>query len=249
MMIEMAAVAKSYQKFQAVKNLNLQVDAGQVFGFLGPNGAGKTTTIRMLTGILEPDSGSIEIFGHRYAKKRKEILNRMGYIPDRPFLYGKLTAMELLRFLGSMRRIKPELVQRRSKELLEMFQLGGFAYQLVERYSHGMRQKLVLAAALLHDPDLLIVDEPMVGLDPRAARQVKELILEFARKGKAVFMSTHTLEVAAQLCDRVGIIHQGTLIANETIPHLTQRIQARDGDLEAVFMALTQEKEDEAIPQ
>lgn len=246
-MIEVEGVWKSYQKFQAVKNLNLTVEAGQVFGFLGPNGAGKTTTIRMLTGILEPEKGEIRIFGQPFAKNRKVILNRMGYIPDRPFLYGKLTGMELLRFLGSMRRLPAAKARRRGEELLEMFHLGEFANQLIERYSHGMRQKLVLAAALLHEPDLLIVDEPMVGLDPRAARQVKELILDFARAGKSVFMSTHTLEVAAQLCDRVGIIHQGALIANETIPALTRRIQAKDGDLEAVFLALTQQADNEVV--
>jgi len=246
-MIDVDDVSKSYQKFQAVRHLDLQVQSGQVFGFLGPNGAGKTTTIRMLTGILEPDEGEIRLFGKVFSKNRKSILNRMGYIPDRPFLYGKLTGMELLRFLGSMRRLPSDMVRRRGKELLEMFHLDEFGNQLIERYSHGMRQKLVLAAALLHDPDLLIVDEPMVGLDPRAARQVKELILEFARQGKSVFMSTHTLEVAAQLCDRIGIIHQGRLIANETIPELTRRIQANDGDLEAVFMALTEEAENEVV--
>lgn len=248
MMIDVAGVTKSYQTFKAVDHLDLQVEAGQVFGFLGPNGAGKTTTIRMLTGILEPDVGDIRLFGERFSQNRKAILNRMGYIPDRPFIYGKLTAMELLRFLGSMRRIETATAHKRAMDLLEMFNLGKFAHQLIERFSHGMRQKLVLAAALLHQPDLLIVDEPMVGLDPRAARQVKELILEFARSGKSVFMSTHTLEVASQLCDRVGIIHQGKLIANETIPVLTERIQAQDGDLEAVFLALTQEQGTEAVP-
>lgn len=249
MMIDISGVGKSYQSFQAVKQLNLQVEPGQVFGFLGPNGAGKTTTIRMLTGILEPDVGSIEIFGKTYQDHRAFILNRMGYIPDRPFLYGKLTAMELLRFLGSMRRLKADHVRKRSLELLELFNLDHFGHQLIEKFSHGMRQKLVLAAALLHEPDLLIVDEPMVGLDPRAARQVKELILDFAKTGRSVFMSTHTLEVAAQLCDRVGIIHQGSLIANETIPALTKRIQAKDGDLEAVFLALTKQSEEEAVAQ
>ena len=157
--------------------------------------------------------------------------------------------MELLRFLGSLRGIPHHLIRKKGMDLLEQFQLAAFANQLVERLSHGMRQKLVFSAALLHDPELLIVDEPMVGLDPRAARQVKELLRSFTVGGKTVFMSTHTLEVAAKLCDRVGIIHQGRLVTNETIPNLTQRLQAKDGDLEAVFMALTQEQEDEAIPR
>ncbi len=247
-MITLKGVCKSYQKFKAVDNLDLHVPPGIVFGFLGPNGAGKTTTIRMITGILEPDQGEIEIFGKKYLKHRNHILNRMGYVPDRPFLYGKLTAMELLRFLGSLRGIGGAEVKKRGMDLLEQFKLGPFANQLVERLSHGMKQKLVLSAALLHNPELLIVDEPMVGLDPRAARQVKELIRGFAEQGKTVFMSTHTLEVAAALCDRVGIIHKGSLITNETISNLTRRLETRDGDLEAVFMTLTKEQEDEAVP-
>ncbi|CAM2065353.1 ABC transporter ATP-binding protein [Sulfidibacter corallicola] len=242
-MIRLEGVVKSYQNFVAVNGLTLHVPPGSVFGFLGPNGAGKTTTIRMLTGILEPDEGSLLVFGKTYRKNRNDILNRLGYVPDRPFLYGKLTAMELLRFLGSLRKIQGAEVQRRAMDLLDQFNLADFANQLIERYSHGMRQKLVLASALLHDPDLLIVDEPMVGLDPRAAKQVKELILQFARQGKSVFMSTHTLEVAAQLCHQVGIIHKGKLVADESIPNLTKRIEANDGDLEAVFMALTKDLE------
>ena len=247
-MIEVSGVIKSYQKFTAVNGLNLNIQPGTVFGFLGPNGAGKTTTIRMLTGILDPDAGSIKIFGKTYKQARNDILNRMGYVPDRPFLYGKLTAMEFLRFLGSLRGLDSSFVQKRGVELLIEFSLGEFRNQLIERFSHGMKQKLILAASLLHDPDLLIVDEPMVGLDPRAAKQVKQLILDFAANGKTVFMSTHTLEVAAQLCHQVGIIHRGRLVVNEPVAELTRRMQAPDGDLEAVFMALTKELDDEAVP-
>jgi len=247
-MIRAEKVSKSYQNFTAVKDLDLEVPEGVVFGFLGPNGAGKTTTIRMLTGILEPDRGNIHVFGKSFKKHRNDILNRIGYIPDRPFLYGKLTVMELLRFLGSLRRMPTATVLQRAHRLLTEFNLAPFANQLVERLSHGMRQKLVFSAALLHEPDLLIVDEPMVGLDPRAARQVKELIGDFAKKGKTVFMSTHTLEVAARLCDRVGIIHNGRLVANETLANLSHRLETVDGDLEAVFLALTNERDDEAVP-
>ena len=246
-MIRLNNVCKSYQKFMAVRDMALSAPAGAVYGFLGPNGAGKTTTIRMITGILEPDRGEISIFGKNFKDNRNEILNRMGYIPDRPFLYGKLTAMELLRFLGSLRRMSSSETVKRGMALLERFELGAFAHQLIERLSHGMRQKLVLSAALLHEPELLVVDEPMVGLDPRAAKQVKALIRGMADEGKTVFMSTHTLEVAASLCDRVGIIHGGRLVADETIPNLTKRMEASDGDLEAVFMALTQEPEDETV--
>lgn len=248
-MIKADGVSKSYQKFQAVKALDLEVPAGKVFGFLGPNGAGKTTTIRMLTGILEPDTGSISVMGRNFAAHRNDILNRMGYIPDRPFLYGKLTVMELLRFLGSLRGIGRKESHKRGMALLEQFNLAEFSNQLIERLSHGMRQKLVFSAALLHEPELLIIDEPMVGLDPRAAKQVKQLLRDFVKDGqKTVFMSTHTLEVAAALCDRVGIIHNGRIVANETLADLTTRLEKKDGDLEAVFMALTAEKGDEAVP-
>lgn len=248
-MITARGIFKSYQSFKAVQDLNLEVPAGKVFGFLGPNGAGKTTTIRMLTGILEPDEGSIEVFGKDFSRHRNEILNDMGFIPDRPFLYGKLTIMELLHFLGSLRRLDKSYVQKRGMELLEQFNLGEFANQLVERLSHGMRQKVVFSSALLHEPKLLIIDEPMVGLDPRAARQVKELLRGYVTNGRTVFMSTHTLEVAASLCDRVGIIHKGQMVANETLETLTQRLEKNDGDLEAVFLALTEDSGDEAVPQ
>ncbi len=247
-MIKASGLSKRYQKFQAVQNLDLEVPRGQVFGFLGPNGAGKTTTIRMITGILEPDEGEIQIFGQDFRKHRNQILNDMGYIPDRPFLYGKLTVMELLRFLGSLRKLDRGLVERRAAALLEEFQLAEFQHQLIERLSHGMRQKLVFCGALLHEPSLLVIDEPMVGLDPRAARQVKLLLRDYAAAGRTVFMSTHTLEVAASLCDRVGIIHRGRMVASESLDELTRRLERQDGDLEGVFMALTEDAGDEAVP-
>lgn len=247
-MIKATGLSKRYQKFQAVQNLELEVAQGEVFGFLGPNGAGKTTTIRMITGILEPDQGQIEVFGLDFRKHRNQILNDMGYIPDRPFLYGKLTVMELLRFLGSLRKLDRDLVERRATLLLEEFQLAEFHHQLIERLSHGMRQKLVFCGALLHEPSLLVIDEPMVGLDPRAARQVKQLLRDYAAKGRTVFMSTHTLEVAASLCDRVGIIHRGRMVACEPLENLTRRMARQDGDLEGVFMALTEDAGDEAVP-
>lgn len=235
----------------AVKDISFTVDSGLVYVFLGPNGAGKTTTIRMLTGILASDAGELKIFGKTYKQARNEILNRIGYIPDRPFLYGKLSAMEMIRFMGSLRRLSPNHVKKRGRELLEQFKLVDFEEELIERFSHGMRQKLVMTLALLHDPDLLIVDEPMVGLDPRAALHMKQLLVSRARAGKTVFMSTHTLEVAAQLCDQVGIIHQGQLVANETLQSLTRRMEKNDGDLEAVFMALTedQQAQKEGVPE
>lgn len=248
-MIEARQLSKRFDKLLAVNALDLKVEAGQVYAFLGPNGAGKTTTIRLITGILQPDAGELRILGKSYRRHRMHILNRIGYIPDRPFLYGRLTAMETLAFLGSVRKMKPDLVRHRARQLLERFDLTHVTHELVERFSHGMRQKLIMAGALLHEPDLLVVDEPMVGLDPRAARYVKRLFLQLAQEGKTVFMSTHTLEVAAQLCDRVGIIHQGRMVADESLTSLTERLQARNGDLEAVFLALTGEQDDEVIPQ
>lgn len=251
-MIELERLVKTYQDFTAVNQLSLSIGEGEVFGFLGPNGAGKTTTIRMLTGILQPDEGGVRLFGKTYAKARDEILNNMGYIPDRPYLYGKLTGMELLRFMGGLRKLRPDFVRKRGMELLELFNLENFAHQLIERYSHGMKQKLVLAGALLHDPKLLVVDEPMVGLDPRAAKLVKELILDFAGGGRTVFMSTHTLEVAEKLCSRIGIIYQGKLVADEPLESLLARIAGdqTDTDLEKVFLAMTQDETEaaEAIP-
>lgn len=246
-MIRARGIVKKFQDFVAVDGLDLHVEAGMVFAFLGPNGAGKTTTIRILTGILEPDAGTLEMFGLDFARHRSAILNRIGYIPDRPFLYGRLSPRELLRFLGALRRLPSDLVARKTDELLEFFDLSDFADELTERFSHGMKQKLVMASALLHDPDLIIVDEPMVGLDPRAARKVKKMILDMAAIGKTVFMSTHTLEVAAELCDRVGIIHRGRLVADETLPNLTRRLEAQDGDLEAVFLALTRDEDEGAL--
>jgi ABC-2 type transport system ATP-binding protein len=249
-LIKAQGICKNFQKFRAVEHLNLTVPPGSLYVFLGPNGAGKTTTIRMLTGILVPDEGSLELFGLNYERHRSQILNRLGYIPDRPFLYGKLSARELLRFMAALRKLDRVHARKRGEELLEQFQLAEFGDELIERFSHGMKQKLVMALALLHDPDLLVVDEPMVGLDPRAAHHVKGLLSALARAGKTVFMSTHTLEVAAQLCDRVGIIHRGRLVADEDLPSLTLRMNAREGDLEAVFMALTKEEEQdrEGIP-
>lgn len=248
-LIHARQLEKRFQSFRAVDGIDFNVGEGVVYAFLGPNGAGKTTTIRMLTGILQPDAGELELFGMNYKQHRNQILNIIGYIPDRPFLYGKMTAMELLRFLGSLRRLDPNHVKKRSMELLEKFRLSDFAHEIIERYSHGMRQKLVMASALLHKPQLLVVDEPMVGLDPRAALQIKQLITDFAKAGRSVFMSTHTLEVAAQLCHQVGIIHKGKLVADESLGSLTERMKTPDGDLEAVFLALTLDgHEPEAIP-
>jgi len=243
-------VRKTFQSTVAVDDLILEINPGEVYGFLGPNGAGKTTTIRMLTGILLPDSGTVNVFGMDFKSNRREILNRLGYIPDRAYLYPKLTGIELLQFLGSLRKMPKALVRERAKYYLEMFELESKSNELIERYSHGMRQKLVLASALIHEPDLIIVDEPMVGLDPRAARRIKRLFIELAEQGKTVFMSTHSLDVAEQVCDRVGIIHKGNMVADDRPEILLEELKQsgsndpshHNPDLEAVFISLTEEE-------
>ena len=238
-MIRVEGVEKCYGSFQALQRLDLHVRRGEVFGFLGPNGAGKTTTIRMLSGVLLPTRGrifigDIDIEAHPVESKRL-----VGYIPDRPYLYDKLTAREFLRFVGGMYGVPEPEIQRRSDRLLEEQDLGHRADELIEAYSHGMKQRLVLAAALLHEPMALIVDEPMVGLDPHGARQVKDRFRELAAQGRTVFMSTHSLDVAQEVCDRVGILYGGRLVAMGTMDEM---LGDRGQDLEEVFMTITREE-------
>ncbi|MCK6502886.1 ABC transporter ATP-binding protein [Myxococcota bacterium] len=239
-MIRVEGVEKWYGSFQAVHRLDLHVPAGQVFGFLGPNGAGKTTTIRMLSGVLLPTTGRILIGGVDIQQDPVGSKRMVGYIPDRPYLYDKLTAREFLRFVGGMYGVPPDQVEARSERLLEEHDLSHRADELVEAYSHGMKQRLVLSAALLHEPPVLIVDEPMVGLDPHGARRIKDRFRQLAREGRAVFMSTHSLDVAQEVCDRVGILYGGRLVALGTVEELLQGAQGRD--LEEVFMTITEEE-------
>ena len=213
-MLRARQIQKSYGSFQAVHPMDLDVADGEVFGFLGLNGAGKTTTLRMLGGVLPPTSGTIEIDGIDIVKDPVKARQRLGFIPDRPYLYDKLTAREFLRFIGEMYGMPeggPNGLGVRVQAALEEQMLGDFADQLIESYSHGMKQRITLASALLHDPRLLIVDEPMVGLDPRGTRQIKETFRRLAGQGRTVFLSTHTLAVAAEVCDRIAIIHHGRI--------------------------------------
>ncbi|MSP54379.1 MAG: ABC transporter ATP-binding protein [Myxococcales bacterium] len=216
-MLRARQIQKRYAAFTAVHAMDLDVEPGEVFGFLGLNGAGKTTTLRMLGGVLPPTSGTIEIDGLDLAKHPVHARQRLGFIPDRPYLYDKLTAREFLRFIGEMYGMDerptngtPGLTARVQMALDEQH-LGEFADQLIESYSHGMKQRITLASALLHDPRLLIVDEPMVGLDPRGTRQIKATFRRLAEEGRTVFLSTHTLAVAAEVCDRIAIIHHGRI--------------------------------------
>ena len=237
-MIELKGVAKDYGGFEAVHPLDLQVRRGEVFGFLGPNGAGKTTTIKMLGGLMRPTRGRIMVAGMDLLKDPVAVKRLTGYIPDRPYLYEKLTAWEFLRFIGGIYELPDKVLEERATRLLPHFGLGGWRDALIEGFSHGMKQRLVLASALLHEPELLIVDEPMVGLDPRGARLVKELFRDHARRGGTVFLSTHSLEVAEEVCDRIAIIRAGKILALGTMAEL--RAEAgREVSLETIFLSLT----------
>jgi ABC-2 type transport system ATP-binding protein len=238
-MIRLEAVTKCYGRFTAVQPLDLHVRRGELFGFLGPNGAGKTTTIRMVTGVLRPTAGSIHIAGHDLLRNPIEAKRHTGYIPDRPALYEKLTGGEFLRFVSGLWGRDGVVAERRADELLELFDLSAWKDTLVESYSHGMRQKLLIISALVHSPDVIVVDEPMVGLDPRAARLIKDLLRSFAQQGGTVFLSTHTLEVAEALCDRIAILHGGQIRALGTMAELRARAAAGTAGLEEIFLKLT----------
>lgn len=238
-MIRMHGVTKRYGTFTAVHPLDLHVRRGELFGFLGPNGAGKTTTIRMLVGVLQPSDGRIEIGGADLLRQPLEAKRAIGYIPDRPSIYDKLTGGEFLRFVSGLWGQDGAAAERRTDELLQLFDLTEWKDTLVESYSHGMRQKLLISSALVHGPDVIIVDEPMVGLDPKGARLIKDLLRSFTAAGGTVFLSTHTLEVAEALCDRIAILHQGRIRAAGTMAELRAEAESGAGGLEDVFLKLT----------
>jgi ABC-2 type transport system ATP-binding protein len=239
-MIRMKGIEKRYGDFQALHPLDLHVRRGEVFGFLGPNGAGKTTTIRTLAGVLAPTAGSVEIDGIDVRKDPITSKRRMGYIPDRPYLYEKLTAREFLLFVGGIYGMGEDEIRTRGDQLLQENDLLDRADELIEAYSHGMKQRLVLSTALLHKPSLLVVDEPMVGLDPHGARRIKRQFRSIADEGRTVFLSTHSLDVAQEVCDRVGILFKGKLVALDTVEKLLQGQASQD--LEEVFLKITEEQ-------
>jgi len=237
--IRLDGLTKRYGKFTAVHPIDLEVGKGELFGFLGPNGAGKTTTIRMLTGVLRPSGGRAYIGGHDVVREPALAKAHIGYIPDRPFLYEKLTGMEFLRFVSGLWGLDGDAADRRAGELLELFELTTWKDTLIESYSHGMRQKLLISSALVHGPRLIVVDEPMVGLDPKAARLIKDLFRTFAAQGGSVFLSTHTLEVAEALCDRIAIIQEGRIRAVGSMEQLRAEAEAGQAGLEEIFLRLT----------
>ncbi len=242
-MIELFHLGKKFGDFQAVKDVTLQIPPGEIFGFLGPNGAGKTTTIRMMGGLMRPTSGRVSLDGKDVMRQPEEAKAILGFIPDRPYLYEKLTGQEFLDFIADLHGLETgNARQKRVEELLNFFDLGEWSQELVESFSHGMRQRLVIAAALLPRPKVLIIDEPMVGLDPKGARLVKGLLRDLAKKGVSVFMSTHTLELAQEVCHRIGIINEGRVIALGTIEELRVKAKTTDARLEPLFLKLTGEE-------
>ncbi|MFH2202759.1 MAG: ABC transporter ATP-binding protein [Elusimicrobiota bacterium] len=242
-MIELISLSKRFGDLAAVSDLTLRVPAGEIFGFLGPNGAGKTTTVKMLTGLLQPTAGTARIAGFDITTQTMAAKRCLGLVPDEPFVYPKLTGAEFLRLIGDLYGVPHGRQRARIPELLEMFELQDWGGELVETYSHGMRQKLVIAGILLHEPKALLLDEPLVGLDPKSARMVKEIFKKLAARGCAIFMCTHVLEIAERLCDRIGIMIGGRLISVGTIGELRARADMRGGEedvpLEDVFLKMT----------
>lgn len=243
-MIELKELTKRYSKTLAVDEISLSIPRGEIFGFIGPNGAGKTTTIRMMGGILQPTSGTIIIDGINMAEHPVEAKKMIGFIPDRPYLYEKLTGMEFLRFSSDIYGVPEDYFLEKSQTLLKLFNLHSWADELIEAYSHGMKQRLIIASALLHEPKVIIVDEPMVGLDPAAIKLVKDILKAQSQIGTTIFMSTHTLAIAEDVCNRIGIIHKGAIIAQGTAKDLKLAAKAQEADLEEAFLKLTEENFD-----
>jgi ABC-2 type transport system ATP-binding protein len=240
-MIDIRDVTKLYGPKPAVQHLSLHVPVGELFAFLGPNGAGKTTTIKMLCGLLFPTSGSVRVGGFDLRTNGDEARGLISYVPDQPFLYEKLTGREFLQFTADLYAMPPEKAAAKIDEVTGLFHLDEFIDDLTERYSHGMRQRTVFAAALVHDPKLLIADEPTVGLDPKSIRELKTLLRKLADGGMTVFLSTHTLDIAEELADRIGIIDRGRLLGCGTMRDL-QKHASSDGNLEDLFLKITSEE-------
>lgn len=240
-MIKLINLTKDFKTTLAVNRLNLEVAAGEIYGFIGPNGAGKTTTIRMMGGIIEPTDGKILIGGIDVSRDPVGAKKIIGFVPDRPFLYEKLTGMEFLKFIADLYRVDLRVFSRRAPELLEQFALWQWKDEIVEAYSHGMKQRLIIAAALLHDPRVMVIDEPMVGLDPEAVRMVRDILKGLAQQNVTIFVSTHTLSLAEDLCDRIGVIHKGTLLAQGTVAELNLAAKTGEARLEEVFLTLVRE--------
>ena len=242
-MIELVQLSKTYNKgkVQAVRNLSLKVQKGELFGFLGPNGAGKTTTIKMIAGLLRQDNGQVLLNGIDARREPLKAKSLVGYCPDDPVLYDKMTGIRFLSFIADVFGVPAERRAARIQELAETFELKEALGDIIASYSHGMRQKMSLIAALLHDPEIFILDEPIVGLDPRAAFTLKETMRGLCSKGRTVFFSTHIMEVAERLCDRVGIISHGELVAAAPLEELRRKAGEESATLEKLFLEMTDE--------
>ncbi|MGI6711749.1 MAG: ABC transporter ATP-binding protein [Bacillota bacterium] len=238
-LIKTKKLTKKYGSVPVVRDLNLEVKSGEILGFLGPNGAGKTTTIKMLTGLLEPSAGEVFICGYDIKKYPVQAKGLMAYVPDQPKLYNKLSAREFLHLIAALYRVPKGIIKERSEQLLAMFNLEGRADELLEGYSHGMRQKVILAGALIHQPRVILLDEPTVGLDPASARLLKDVLQEMARQGAAVLVSTHILEIAERMCHRVAILKDGELIAQGSPEELRRKVGHGEESLEDIFLELT----------
>lgn len=243
-MIELDKLVKKFGDLTAVAGIDLKVERGEFFAVLGPNAAGKTTTIRMIAGLIKPTSGTARVAGFDIQSEPLEARRRLAYVPDFPFLYDKLTPWEFFRFTGQLFRMEEDRMEAQARELAERFHLEPFLGKPIEGLSHGTRQRVAIVSALLHDPEVFVIDEPMVGLDPQHARVVKDVLKERSQNGMTVFLSTHQLSVAEEMADRIGIIHQGRLIAVGTREELRLR-SGQDGALEKTFLALTAEEKKE----
>lgn len=243
-MIKLSNLSKKFGSFLAVDNINIEVDAGTIFAFLGTNGAGKTTTIRMMTGVIQPTTGTVEIGGYDIQKNPIEAKYLMGVIPDRPYLYGKLTGREFLFFMADLYRLGYREARERIASLLATFGLTDWQFDLIDTYSHGMKQRLLMCASLVHNPALLVVDEPMVGLDPRGAKLLKDTFRARAAEGLTIFMSTHSLSVAQEIADKLAIIKRGKIIAMGTLEELYAMAQSPSNDLEEVFLQIISDGDD-----
>lgn len=238
-MIKIENLSKTYGKFKAVNDLSFSVEKGEIFAFLGVNGAGKTTTLKMLSGILRPTSGTASLGGFDIQKNPTEAKSIVGYIPDRPYLYPKLTGREFLYFIADLYLVPSKTVDSKIDRVLDEYRLVEWQNELVESYSHGMKQRLATCAALVHDPKILIVDEPMVGLDPHGAKLLKDKFREYAKNGISILLSTHSLNVAEEIADRLAIINQGSLVTIGTLAEIKKLTGDHEGDLEDIFLKLT----------
>jgi ABC-2 type transport system ATP-binding protein len=238
-MIQFENVTRRYGTKVAVSALNLEIPAGELFAFLGPNGAGKTTTIKMIVGLLRPSSGTIRLCGHDISQSHTTANRLLGYVPDIPYLYDKLSGIEFLQFIAQMYALDARETSRKIAEQVDAFQMHEFVEDLTESYSHGMKQRLAFAAAMLHDPKVLVIDEPMVGLDPRSVRLVKDMLRVKAAEGQTIFMSTHLLSIAEEIADRIGIVDQGQLKFLGTLDDLRQTVGAQETSLERLYLSFT----------